>query len=330
MKFFILPFILFPYLVFAQNADNKLIPADEIGVRDPYIYADPQTQNYYMYVQMDNRLNRSNEEKKNKGVEVYVSKDLKQWESPRTALLLPDNFWGRKAVWAPEMHAYRGKFYLFVTLTSSDTLTGETVPKGEKNWPSFYKRGTQIFVSDSPLGPFKPFDNKPHTPSSWMALDGTLYVEDGRPYMVFCHEWVQVQDGTMEYVPLKEDLSAPVGRPTLMFRASEASWVANKTGKVTDGCFLYKTKKGKLLMIWSSFGTSGYAVGIAESKSGKLKGPWIQQDKLLFKENGGHGMIFRAFDGKLLLALHQPNNPGGKERLKLFEIEDTGDALQLK
>lgn len=31
-------------------------------------------------------------------------------------------------------------------------------------------------------------------------------------------------------------------------------------------------------MIWSSFGDSGYAIGIAESESDKLKGPWIQQE----------------------------------------------------
>ena len=41
-------------------------------------------------------------------------------------------------------------------------------------------------------------------------------------------------------------------------------------------------------------------------------------------------MIFKTFDNKLLLAFHQPNSPGGEERLKLFEIEDTGDTLKLK
>jgi hypothetical protein len=28
-----------------------------------------------------------------------------------------------------------------------------------------------------------------------MALDGTLWVEDGVPYMIFCHEWIQITDG---------------------------------------------------------------------------------------------------------------------------------------
>ncbi|UKI17739.1 MAG: hypothetical protein L6V80_06255 [Bacteroidales bacterium] len=44
-----------------------------------------------------------------------------------------------------------------------------------------------------------------------MALDGTLWVEDGKPYMVYCHEWVQVMDGEMKVVELTRDLSAREG-----------------------------------------------------------------------------------------------------------------------
>jgi len=39
-----------------------------------------------------------------------------------------------------------------------------------------------------------------------MAFDGTLWVEEGQPYMIYCHEWVQVEDGTMELVELAPDL----------------------------------------------------------------------------------------------------------------------------
>ncbi|MBQ8111706.1 MAG: hypothetical protein IJ146_00735, partial [Kiritimatiellae bacterium] len=56
-------------------------------------------------------------------------------------------------------------------------------------------------------------------------------------------------------------------------------------------------------------------------------GPW-SKDEILYAKNGGHGMLFRTFDGKLLLTLHQPNS-GEAERMKLFEIEDTGHTLRL-
>jgi len=40
-------------------------------------------------------------------------------------------------------------------------------------------------------------------------------------------------------------------------------------------------------------------------------------------------MLFKRFDGQLMMALHQPNkNPN--ERARLFEIEDTGETLKIK
>ena len=322
--------LIFPASILAQKQLSEPISTTDIRIRDPYIYVDSKSKKYYMYAQMDNRLGGRADDSKPKGVEVYVSEDLKYWEQPTTALLLPNEFWARNMVWAPEMHKYKNKYYMFVTLTSSEKHEHMKKPELSDNWPPFNKRGTQIFVSDSPLGPFQPFDNKPHTPEKWMAIDGTLYVENDIPYMIFCHEWVEIVDGSMDYIQLSPDLSKSIGKPNKMFNASEAHWSTSTNNNVTDGCFLYKTKSDKLIMIWSSFGDKGYAIGIAESKSGKLQGPWIQQKDLLFKENGGHGMLFRTFENKLMLALHQPNGPRGKERLKLFELEDTGQSLKLK
>lgn len=323
-------FTILPNLLFSQALESKLLSTEEIRIRDPYIYADSTTESYYMYAQMDNRLDGQGGDKRPKGVEVYVSSDLKNWEHPQTVMLLDDDFWAREMVWAPEMHEYNGKYYLFVTLTSSEMHEDMKSPEGATDWPPFHKRGTHVFVADSPMGPFNAFDNKPHTPEDWMALDGTLYVENDVPYMIFCHEWVEIVDGSIDYVQLSSDLSKPVGKPATMFHASDARWSTNKANKVTDGCFMYTTTKGKLLMIWSSFGDSGYAIGIAESESDKLKGPWIQQEGLLIDQDGGHGMIFKTFDNRLMLAFHQPNSPSGKERLKLVEIEDTGDSLRIK
>jgi hypothetical protein len=38
-------------------------------------------------------------------------------------------------------------------------------------------------------------------------------------------------------------------------------------------------------------------------------------------------MIFRSFDGRLMLILHQPFN---RAKSKLFELEDTGDTIRIK
>ena len=38
-------------------------------------------------------------------------------------------------------------------------------------------------------------------------------------------------------------------------------------------------------------------------------------------------MLFRAFDGRLMLVLHQPFR---QARGKLFEMEDAGDTLRIR
>lgn len=313
----------------AQSSPAGTQNITDIYIRDPYILPDAKTGTYYMY------RSSSTKDKDGKllgGVEAFTSKDLKHWEGPVRVFTVPENNWITGAVWAPEVHAYRGKYYLFATLNS--TIQWK---KSQPGWVDYTFRGTQIFQADSPEGPFLPFDLVPHTPMDRMALDGTLWVEDGIPYMIYCHEWVQIADGSMELVKLASDLSAPEGNSLTLFHASAAPWSTGSahpaplpTSFVTDGCFLYRTKTGKLLMIWSSFMNSEYAIGIAESTTGKLTGPWKQQETPLFNKNGGHGMLFRSFDGKLHITFHGPNSPDGAERAHIYEIEDAGDTLVLK
>jgi hypothetical protein len=115
------------------------------------------------------------------------------------------------------------------------------------------------------------------------------------------------------------------------FDGSDASW-SRKSPQyhchVTDGPYLYRSRSGKLFMIWSSFSAGGYTTGVAVSNSGKLKSPWVQQTEPLFSDDGGHGMIFKRFDGQLMLVLHQPNKRPD-ERARFFEIEDTGETLKI-
>ncbi len=305
----------------ATPSDFPLLMAD-IRIRDPFIWVDKKEGLYYLYAQMRNRREAPDAPQ---GVEVYSSRDLLHWSQPQPVLILPADFPDRRSVWAPEVHRYKGVFYLFVTLTSDRKISEYKNPlNGETLW----KRGTYIFRSKSPTGPFSLIKEGPHTPADWMSLDGTLWVEAGRPWMVFCHEWAQTLDGTMDLVALSRDLSATAGQPVTLFKASDGSWVRNmqqigfkRNGWVTDGPFIYKNKKGRLVMIWSSFGDQQYAIGQAVSPNGSINGPWVQSDQLLVSANGGHGMLFRDLHGQLQLAYHQPNT-NGLERLHLVEVKE--------
>ena len=301
----------------------------DINIRDPFIMPDHEKGIYYMYRTSTSAFADG---KERGGVEVFKSKDLKTWEGPVKVFTVDENNWITGRVWAPEVHRYNGKYYLFATLNSHIEWK-----KQQEDWVPYTHRATQVFWSNSPEGPFLPFSDLPHTPIDKMALDGTLWVEDGIPYMIYCHEWVQLIDGTMELAKLKPDLSAFDGKSVSLFHASAAEWsIGTKltpnspTNYVTDGCFLYRTKTGKLLMIWSSFAANNdYAIGIATSATGKITGPWEHQKEPLFSKDGGHGMMFESLDGKLCIVFHRPNNPDQAERARIFEIEDTGDSLRL-
>ena len=313
----------------AMSGQQKHLTLDDIHIRDPYILPVEKDGMYYLY----GSSSVKEDGKEYGGMIVYRSRDLKVWEEPVRVFEVQKDNYLTGCVWAPEVHMYKGKYYLFATLNS------DMIWKGDRpGYPQFTHRATQIFWSKSPEGPFLPFKEKlPHTPLGQMCLDGTLWVEDGIPYMVYCHEWVEVKDGEMCLVELKKDLSGPAGQPVRLFCASAAEWAMK--GKedapashtfVTDGCFLYRTSAGKLLMIWSSFSNKSYAIGIAESATGKVHGPWLHQKELLFAGNGGHGMLFKDFDGRLCLVFHAPNSPGGQERARIYEIEDMGNTIRLK
>jgi arabinan endo-1,5-alpha-L-arabinosidase len=295
-----------------------IVNLDSLRWRDMCIVADPSTKTYYI-VGPGGRSVRS-----------YSSKDLIHWEGPKMIYTAPQDVWGNipiVSIWAPEMHIYKGKYYLFLTFDTRNKLC--------EQWPSWERngrvtRGSQIFTGDSPTGPFTPFQNHSTLPVDMMTLDGTFYVEDGIPYIIYCHEWVQVTNGAIGYVQLKDDLSEIVGVPKNLFRGSQAPWskISDQYGcNVTDGPYLYKGKTGKLYMIWTSGGYTGYTQGIAISESGKLAGPWKQQAEPLYKEDGGHGMLFTTFEGKLMMILHSPNNRDSRPRI--FEMEDTGETLKI-
>ncbi len=189
-------------------------------------------------------------------------------------------------------------------------------------------RGTQILVADKPQGPFEPITTYPVTPEEWMALDGTFYIEEGKPYMVFCHEWVQIKDGSMEVMLLSDDLKTAAAPPVTIFHASDAPWVRPHKPEqfVTDGPYLFK-RRGRLLMLWSSMGEQGYAMGLAESTSGSIHGPWKHLATPVYKRDGGHGIIFEDLQGNAFLTLHSPNHPDGAERPMFIPVSETLDKI---
>ena len=60
-----------------------------------------------------------------------------------------------------------------------------------------------------------------------------------------------------------------------------------------------------------------------------LDGPWIQEEKPITPPNFGHSMLFRTFDGQLLMSVHSHRNENGRfiRYPKLFKVDDSGDKI---
>lgn len=272
---------------------HKIIETNIKTLRDPFVLAENGT--YYMYgTQCTSDWEYGTEWACYKNTSGCLDGE---WIKLANIVSVPED--AIKNLWAPEVHKYNGKYYMFTTYFSSKTQ----------------RRGCTILKSDSPEGPFVEITNGHITPVEWDSIDGTFYVDEkNQPWMVFVHEWVSTDDnvGRMAAAKLSEDLTHFISEPIELFRADTPAWAK---GGITDGCFMYKTQDNQLLMLWSNFDENGYCVAIARSKNGKIDGEWVHDEKLLFSKetfgqyDGGHGMIFTDIDGQRYLSIHSPNSP---------------------
>jgi hypothetical protein len=297
---------------------RKNIPLDSIRLSDPFILADANTNMYYMT---------------GTGGMLWKSMDLKLWDGPYNVVKTdPDSWMGPKPmIWAAEIFHFKNKYYYFATFTNRAVII-ETF-RGNK----IERRASHVLVSDNPDGPYVPMKDSIYLPANKPTLDGTFWVDtDGKPYMVYCYEWLQNWNGTMEKIELKPDLSGSIGEGKVLFRASDSPWSrekddagADKSNKVTDGPFLFNTATGRLGMIWTSWIYDVYTQGVAYSESGTLDGPWIHEKEPITPPNFGHGMLFRTLEGKLLMSAHSHKDINGRYHRvpHLFEVDLSGDKL---
>ncbi|MBR6808616.1 MAG: family 43 glycosylhydrolase [Clostridia bacterium] len=288
-----------------MNGDKLIVPECEIKetvkAEDFFITIDSITKNsrdpavivvdgvYYAYTT---------------GWRVYKNTSGKldgEWTEVKNVVEKPADY--KSNSWAPEVHKYNGSYYMFTTYT----------PTGSDN--GFENHGCIIMKSDSPEGPFKMITDGWITPKEWDCIDGTLYVDaDGQPWMIFTHEHTSLNgNGSFMAAKLSDDLTKFISEPFDLFYAKDAGWVSQG---ITDGCFMYTTEDGQLLMLWSNFDRYGdtYALAVARSANGKLDGEWTHDDPLLFSKTqtgiasgGGHGMIFTDVDGQMYISFHSPN-----------------------
>lgn len=291
-----------------------MIRTEELRVRDPYIVV--YHNHYYMY--------------KSDGNSIYVHKstDLKNWDDGTVVYTLSSDSWGCQDLWAPEVHYYKEKYYMFLSLLGKSGL-----------------RGTEISVADTPDGIFTPITNQPATPVDRSCIDGSLYVEKGTPYIVYSADWPHnynpEQDsyiGEIWAMPLTEDLKASAGEPFMLFKSNEApcskepqecEWEGKQIRRYgSDAPFILPLSDGTLYLTWSPYPKDTYIVAAAISESKSIRGEWTHLSKPLFQQHGGHAMFFDALDGTRKMCIHQPECPP-YERAQFLTVVEENRALKV-
>lgn len=305
----------------------KRYKTQDIHMRDPFVYADDDRNKYFLFGTTF-ADGCGNEEP---CFEVYVGDDLEVWEGPYVAFKPNSGFWGVRHYWAPEVFKYKdNKYYMLASF---------------KGGIGSY-RGTGILVADKPEGPYVDHSNGAVTLKDGECLDGTLCIDDNdEPWIIFSHEWTEIYNGKIKALKLTKDLKSSKDENAIeILDASKMKWIRKfgdprieKEGYLTDAPFMYKTKDNELLMLWSSYsvrgysinGAGGYTVAVARSKSGKVEGPWENDQELLLDCNAGHPSLFYDFNGNLRMCVHNPDTPHGWERPLFLYVQEINGNLKV-
>ncbi len=200
----------------------------------------------------------------NDGIRVWKSQDLKAWEPLGLVWSFEkDATWqklkgDRRAIWAPELHAFKGTFWIAYCVNYAGTgILRSKTGKAE--------------------GPYE--DVKPDGPLTG-EIDASLFADDdGKVYFVW-------QDGKI--ARLKDDMSG-LAEPARLLKPANAAHVG------FEGAFLTKIN-GRYHLIGAEFrkqaGVSTYDCMAASADA--LDGPY--GDAYLAVPHGGHNMLFK--DGR--------------------------------
>lgn len=280
----------------------------EIHMRDPFVFVDQKQHQYCLFgTTADGSKGR---------FEMYISDDLVNFKGPYVVFDLKDNdnFWGKEDLWAPEVYYIESlkSYLMFATFHSQD-----------------HKRNTVALITDDLYKHAFTLYSDKITPSMMTNLDGTLFYEKQQPRIIFCHEWLEINDGSYVYGKLSKDLKQ-IEEDSLkvLFRASEIPWSVSpsfsKNGNdyISDGPYVIK-KGACQFLLYSTFGENGYQTGYCYTKN-KWKSIHHSQEPLIEK-NAGHSMVFTGFDHNDYIIYHANNDsPDVVPTIKRITIKKGG------
>ena len=258
---------------------------------DPFIHLESGT--YYLYCSF----------RDTEGLVVHTSEDLKEWKPYQGRdkggfAYVKGNGFGSRQFWAPEMHKYMGKYYLFHSAEEK----------------------VAVAVSDSPLGPFRNQEKEPFFKEG--NIDNSLFVDDdGTPYMLYAHFHAGNEVWICE---LEKDLMHAKAETQRKLIRAEEDWEMNRSNpkydkySIAEGPCLVKVG-GLYYLTYSSHHVIDPAYNVCLATAPSIKGPWTKQGKgPILAPRGklectGHHSLFKDKSGNWKIVFHA-RDPGSLER----------------
>ncbi len=247
------------------------------------------------------------------GKEIYVktSKNLVSWSKQSAPIFKASSTaWATGSLWAPEVHKYNGKFYLFYCA---------------KNKSGIFN--IDVAVSDTPNGNFIPISSAPLLNTTYHVIDANFFCDgDGRTYLYYSKSHstnkVNGKNTSQTYgVEVSNDFKSLIGESVLCATPTQ-SWETKSGNPLwNEGPTVFK-KNGKYFLLYSAnyYETEHYSVGYAYSDTplGLYTKP---KDNRILASNGdtitgpGHCNII-AFGDEIYLVYHAhtvpPTSAGGR------------------
>lgn len=295
-------------LLFAQETD--------IGVHDPVMTKEGDT--YYLF-------------STGRGISVHSSPDMVEWteeepvfqRAPAWTFKAVDGFRGH--IWAPDIHFYDGKYYLYYSIsafgqnTSAIGLTTNVTL--DSSDPSYEWVDEGMIVKSIPGRDL------------WNAIDPNVIVdEEGYPWMAFGSFWSGMK--LVKLIPNRTAIEEPQQWYSIARRERPAFRDDRSAGPAAiEAPFIFK--KDSLYYLFVSWDyccrgeESTYKVVVGRSE--KVTGPYLDKEGKDMAEGGGslvvegdsrwagtgHNSAY-TFNGKDYLVFHAyDNEANGRSKLKI-------------
>ena len=260
-----------------QDGTVYEIEKEHLPIADPYILC--YNNKYYAYGTHTD------------GFGVFISEDLKHWKRG-PMVLSPENSWGTRYYWAPEVYYVpsKNKFFMFYSVDEH----------------------INVATADSPEGPFVQDPKQPIVEEK--GIDTSLFIDtDGKAYLYY----VRFTDGNVIWVAEMEEDLKHIKTETLTQCVSAVEPWETMMGKVTEGPSVVKEGDTYYLLYSANdYRSQDYGVGCATAKS--PLGPWTKQESNPVFKRGmkntkdwvgiGHGAPFKDLDGKYMYVFHVHQN----------------------